>query len=119
MLEDVAATLGHRPWAVLRRVSLALGAPGIIAGLLLTWLRAFGEFGATVMVAYHPYSLPVYTYVAFGSQGLPRHAAGAAAHAGGGASYHGRQRPCRRRVPPGAGPPLRRCLRPPFTALSP
>ena len=41
------------------------------AGLLLAWLRAFGEFGATVMVAYHPYSLPVYTYVAFGSQGLP------------------------------------------------
>ena len=70
-LEDVAATLGHRPGAVFRRVSLALAAPGIWAGVLLTWLRAFGEFGATVMVAYHPYSLPVYTYIAFGSQGLP------------------------------------------------
>jgi molybdate transport system permease protein len=69
--EDVAATLGHKPGAVFRRVSLAIAAPGIWAGLLLTWLRAFGEFGATVMVAYHPYSLPVYTYVAFGSQGLP------------------------------------------------
>jgi ABC-type Fe3+/spermidine/putrescine transport system ATPase subunit/ABC-type sulfate transport system permease component len=71
VLEDVAATLGHRPWAVFRRVSLALAWRGIAAGLLLTWLRAFGEFGATVMMAYHPYSLPVYTYVAFGSQGLP------------------------------------------------
>ena len=71
VLEDVAATLGHRPAAVFGRVSLALAARGIWAGLLLTWLRAFGEFGATVMVAYHPYSLPVYTYVAFGSQGLP------------------------------------------------
>jgi molybdate transport system permease protein len=70
-LEDVAATLGHRPGAVFRRVSLALALRGIWAGLLLTWLRAFGEFGATVMVAYHPYSLPVYTYVAFGSEGLP------------------------------------------------
>ncbi len=70
-LEDVAATLGHRPAAVFRRVSLALSLRGIWAGLLLTWLRAFGEFGATVMVAYHPYSLPVYTYVAFGSEGLP------------------------------------------------
>ena len=70
-LEDVAATLGHRPGAVFRRVSLALSLRGIWAGLLLTWLRAFGEFGATVMVAYHPYSLPVYTYVAFGSEGLP------------------------------------------------
>ena len=70
-LEDVAATLGHSPGSVFRRVSLALASQGIWAGLLLTWLRAFGEFGATVMVAYHPYSLPVYTYVAFGSEGLP------------------------------------------------
>ena len=71
VLEDVAATLGHPPAAVFRRVSLALASHGIWAGLLLAWLRAFGEFGATVMVAYHPYSLPVYTYVAFGSEGLP------------------------------------------------
>ncbi len=71
LLEDVAATLGHKPGAVFRRVSLPNSASGIWAGVLLTWLRAFGEFGATVMVAYHPYSLPVYTYVAFGSQGLP------------------------------------------------
>ena len=71
VLEGVAATLGHRPGAVFRRVSLPLAFRGIWAGLLLTWLRAFGEFGATVMVAYHPYSLPVYTYVAFGSEGLP------------------------------------------------
>ncbi len=71
MLEDVAATLGHRPGAIFRRVSLPLAWRTILAGLLLAWLRAFGEFGATVMVAYHPYSLPVYTYVAFGSEGLP------------------------------------------------
>ena len=71
MLEDVAASLGHGPAAVFRRISLALSWRAILAGLLLTWLRAFGEFGATVMVAYHPYSLPVFTYVAFGSEGLP------------------------------------------------
>ena len=70
-LEEVAATLGHGPGAVFRRISLALSWRAILAGLLLTWLRAFGEFGATVMVAYHPYSLPVFTYVAFGSEGLP------------------------------------------------
>lgn len=68
--EAVAATLGHRPLARFVRVSLRLAAPGIIAGLLLSWLRAFGEFGATVMLAYHPYSLPVYTYVAFSGGGL-------------------------------------------------
>ncbi len=71
VLEDVAATLGHGPAAVFRRVSLPLSWRAIVAGLLLSWLRAFGEFGATVLVAYHPYSLPVFTYVAFGSAGLP------------------------------------------------
>ena len=71
VLEDVAATLGHRPYAIFRRVDLPLVWRATLAGALLTWLRAFGEFGATVMVAYHPYSLPVFTYVAFGSEGLP------------------------------------------------
>lgn len=71
VLEDVAATLGRGPLYVFFRVSVPIAWPAIVSGLLLAWLRAFGEFGATVMVAYHPYSLPVYTYVAFGSQGLP------------------------------------------------
>lgn len=71
VLEGVAATLGRGPWETFFRVSLPLAWPTIFSGLMLAWLRAFGEFGATLMVAYHPYSLPVYTYVAFGSQGLP------------------------------------------------
>ncbi len=70
-LEGVAATLGRGPLYVFFHVCLPIARPAILSGLLLAWLRAFGEFGATVMVAYHPYSLPVYTYVAFGSQGLP------------------------------------------------
>ncbi len=69
-LEGVAATLGHGAWARFRRVSLPAAWSGIRAGLFLAWVRAFGEFGATVMVAYHPYSLPVYTFVQFGSTGL-------------------------------------------------
>ncbi|MGH2915465.1 MAG: ATP-binding cassette domain-containing protein [Solirubrobacteraceae bacterium] len=70
-LLDVAATLGHRGLARFALVSLPLAAPGIRAGLLLSWLRAFGEFGATVILAYHPYSLPVFTFVQFTSTGLP------------------------------------------------
>jgi len=69
--EDVAATLGHGAWQNFIAISLPLAWPTLRAGMLLSWLRGFGEFGATMMVAYHPYSLPVYTYVAFGSQGLP------------------------------------------------
>ncbi len=69
--DDVAATLGHHAASRFFRVTLPIAWPAIRAGLALAWLRAFGEFGATVMVAYHPYSLPVYTYVVFGGQGLP------------------------------------------------
>jgi molybdate transport system permease protein len=70
-LVDVAATLGRGEWSRFCRVSLPLAASGIGAGLLLAWLRAFGEFGATVIVAYHPYTLPVFTYVQFSGTGLP------------------------------------------------
>jgi len=69
-LEEVAATLGHGPLARFGRIALHAAWPGVRAGLLLAWLRAFGEFGATVILAYHPYSLPVYTFVQFDSSGL-------------------------------------------------
>jgi len=49
--EDAAATLGARPWTVIRRVTLPLVAPSVVSGLVLTWARAFGEFGATVTFA--------------------------------------------------------------------
>jgi molybdate transport system permease protein len=50
-LEDAARTLGLREAAVFFRVSLPLAWRGILAGLLLSFARALGEFGATLMVA--------------------------------------------------------------------
>ena len=50
-LEDAARTLGVGEWAVFFRVSLPLAWRGILAGLLLSFARAMGEFGATLMVA--------------------------------------------------------------------
>ncbi len=69
-LDAVARTLGHRRTARFLKVALPVAWPGVQAGLLLAWLRAFGEFGATVILAYHPYSLPVFTFVQFDSTGL-------------------------------------------------
>ena len=54
VFDDVAATLGHHAGSRFFRVMLPVAWPAIRAGLALAWLRAFGEFGATVMVAYHP-----------------------------------------------------------------
>jgi ABC-type sulfate/molybdate transport systems ATPase subunit/ABC-type sulfate transport system permease component len=70
-LEEVAATLGHGRLARFRLVAVPAALPGIGAGVMLAWLRAFGEFGATVILAYHPYSLPVLTFVQFDATGLP------------------------------------------------
>jgi molybdate transport system permease protein len=49
--EDAAATLGAGRWMILRRVTLPLVAPSLLAGAVLSWARALGEFGATVTFA--------------------------------------------------------------------
>ena len=50
-LEDAARTLGMHELAVFFRVTLPLAWRGILAGLLLSFARSLGEFGATLMVA--------------------------------------------------------------------
>jgi len=47
-LEDAARTCGAAPWRVLLTVTLPLAAPGIVAGLMLAFARALGEYGATI-----------------------------------------------------------------------
>ncbi|HEY8545152.1 MAG TPA: ABC transporter permease [Acidimicrobiales bacterium] len=49
--EEAAATLGAGRWTVLRRITLPHAAPAIVAGAVLAWARALGEFGATVTFA--------------------------------------------------------------------
>jgi len=50
-LEEASRTLGLGRWKTFVRVTLPLARPGILAGALLAFARALGEFGATVMVA--------------------------------------------------------------------
>ena len=50
-VEAAAADLGATPGQVLRTVTLPLIAPNLIAGAVLAWARALGEFGATIMFA--------------------------------------------------------------------
>ncbi len=50
-LEQVAATLGAGPWRVFFTVTLPLAGRGILAGTVLAFARALGEFGATIMLA--------------------------------------------------------------------
>lgn len=50
-LEDVARTLGRSEWQIFRTVTLPLAWRGLFAGTVLTFARALGDFGATLMVA--------------------------------------------------------------------
>jgi molybdate transport system permease protein len=49
--ERAAAAMGGTPWYVFRRVTLPMVAPQLVAGAVLTWARALGEFGATITFA--------------------------------------------------------------------
>jgi molybdate transport system permease protein len=49
--EEAARTLGASPWTVFRRVTVPLIGPSLVAGAVLAWSRALGEFGATITFA--------------------------------------------------------------------
>ena len=49
--EDAARTLGASRWTVFSRVTMPLIAPSLLAGAVLCWARALGEFGATITFA--------------------------------------------------------------------
>lgn len=69
--EGAAATLGAGRWTVLRSVTLPMIAPSLRAGIVLTWARALGEFGATLTFAGNlpgrTQTLPLAVYVALES----------------------------------------------------
>jgi molybdate transport system permease protein len=67
-LEEAARTLGAAPWTVLARVTLPLVRTSLVAGAVLCWARALGEFGATITFAGNfpgrTQTLPLAVYVA-------------------------------------------------------
>jgi molybdate ABC transporter permease protein len=50
-LLQAARTLGASEWRIFRRVVVPLATPGLLAGTILSFARALGEFGATLMLA--------------------------------------------------------------------
>ncbi len=71
-MEEAARLLGCGRFETLRRVTLPLAWPGVLAGITLAFARALGEFGATVMLAYYPRTMPVQIWVSFRTFGLER-----------------------------------------------
>jgi len=69
-LEKAAMNLGASPARVFFTVSLPLAWRAVLSGLILMWARGLSEFGAVVIVAYHPMITPVLIFERFGAFGL-------------------------------------------------
>lgn len=69
-LEEAARVDGATPWQTFRHVTLPLAWRGILAGALMMWARGMSEFGAVVILAYHPKIAPVLVYERFAGFGL-------------------------------------------------
>jgi molybdate/tungstate transport system permease protein len=70
-MEKVARTLGASRTQVFTSIHLPLASRGILTGCLLSWARALSEFGAVVILAYYPKTVPVYLNEVLVMDGLP------------------------------------------------
>ena len=69
-LEHIALTLGKSPWQTFWLVSMPLARLGLAAGIALAWVRALGEFGIVLILAYYPQGIPVKLWVNLQDIGL-------------------------------------------------
>lgn len=73
-LEEAAADLGASPLRTLRTVTFPMALPSLMAGAVLAWARALGEFGATIMFAGNfpgvTQTMPLAIYARFGAGDL-------------------------------------------------
>ncbi len=74
-LEETAADLGATPWVAFRRITLPLARNSLVAGAVIAWARALGEFGATILFAGNrrgvTQTMPLAIYERYGSGDLP------------------------------------------------
>ncbi len=69
-LERVAFTDGASQWQAFWRITLPLAWRGVSGGAVMMWARGISEFGAVVILAYHPKIAPVLVYERFEGFGL-------------------------------------------------
>jgi len=69
-LERVAMIDGASPWQAFLKVTLPLAWRGVLGGAVMMWARGISEFGAVVILAYHPKIVPILVYERFEGLGL-------------------------------------------------
>ncbi|HII51581.1 MAG TPA: ABC transporter permease subunit, partial [Halobacteriales archaeon] len=71
-LEYASRALGRTKIETFWKITLPLSMRGIIAGMMLAFARAMGEFGATIMMAYYPRTMPTQIWVSFITGGIEK-----------------------------------------------
>ena len=69
-LEKVSRTLGASPWQTFLKISFPLSWRSILAGNIMMWARGISEFGAVIILAYHPMIAPTLIFERFETYGL-------------------------------------------------
>jgi molybdate/tungstate transport system permease protein len=69
-IETVSRSLGASPAATFFRITVPLAWRSMVVGMIMCTARAVSEFGAIVIVAYHPMTAPVMIYERFSAYGL-------------------------------------------------
>ena len=69
-LENAARTLGASPTRVFFTIAVPLAWRAILSGAVLMWARGISEFGAVIIIAYHPMTTPVLVFQRFNDYGL-------------------------------------------------
>lgn len=69
-IENVARTLGASPWQTFTRITIPLSWRSIVAGGTMMWARGISEFGAVIILTYHPMTAPIQVYERFETYGL-------------------------------------------------
>lgn len=68
-IEQAAALDGATPWKIFRLITLPLAGPALFGGAVMTWARALGEFGATIIFAGNfpgrTQTMPLAIYIGF------------------------------------------------------
>jgi len=69
-MENVSRSLGASHWSTFLRITLPLASKDLISGLIITWARAISEYGAVIILAYHPMIAPTLIYERYTTYGM-------------------------------------------------
>jgi molybdate/tungstate transport system permease protein len=69
-MEQVAQSLGASPWRTFWTITLPLARRNILTGAMLMWSRGISEFGAIIILVYHPMVAPILLWDRFETYGL-------------------------------------------------